>query len=491
MGANELLARIPKIDRLAGLPAVRSLIEVYGYAPVVTALRAVTAEVRGAARNGGEPFLAIADLAAWIGAQAGARLAAEARPSLRPAINATGVVLHTGLGRAVLPAAAARAVAAAAAGHSLLEIDPDTGERGDRLRHVAPLLRQLTGAEDALVVNNNAAAVSLAVAALAAGREVVIARGQLPEIGGSFRIPDVIRQAGARLVEVGATNRVRLADYAAALTPETALILRVHPSNYRIVGFTEEPPLAGLVELGARHGMAVMEDLGSGALIDLRRYGVAGEPTVGESVRAGAGVITFSGDKLLGGPQAGLVVGHAALLAPLKDHPLMRVVRCDKLALAALAATLRLYRDEAAAVHSIPTLQALTVTPQQLAGRARRLRRLARAEEFELRAERGLSQVGGGSLPGEELPTLLVVVQTATLSAAALAARLRQGDPAVFGRISRDRLLLDLRTVRDHEIPLLAAALRAVFAPDPPSTSQRARRRPAGPTAGGTPPRRG
>jgi L-seryl-tRNA(Ser) seleniumtransferase len=282
------------------------------------------------------------------------------------------------------------------------------------------------------------------------------------EIGGSFRIPDVITQAGARLVEVGTTNKVRIADYERALTEQTALILRVHPSNFRIVGFTEEPALDELVTLGHRRGIPVMDDLGSGALVDLTRLGLSAEPTVQASVRAGAGVITFSGDKLLGGPQAGLVVGQRSLLEPMKRHPLMRVLRVDKLVLAAMAATLRLYLDEDAALREIPTLQALTVPVQRLAQRARRLVRLARAEGVDARIEPGMSQVGGGSLPGEELPSRLVSVSIAGLSAQELAARLRTNEPPIFARVSRDRLLLDVRTVGDDEIPVVANALRRV-----------------------------
>jgi L-seryl-tRNA(Ser) seleniumtransferase len=458
------LTRLPKIDRLVARPEAKALIERHGYPVVLEALRSATAELRARALDGEAEARAAVDLAAEACRLAAERVAMQARPTLRRAINATGVVLHTGLGRAVLADAAAEAIAEVATAHSLLEIDPETGERGSRLAHVADLLRKLTGAEDGLIVNNNAAAVSLAIAALAAGREVVIARGQLVEIGGSFRIPDVIHQAGARLVEVGTTNKVRIADYEAAITDNTALLLRVHPSNFRIIGFTEEPPLAALVELGARRGLPVMDDLGSGALIDLSRYGLAAEPTVQESVRAGAAVITFSGDKLLGGPQAGLVAGRADLLASMRRHPLMRVLRVDKLTLAGMAATLRLYLDEAAALREIPTLQALTARPERLQARARRLRRLAAAPGLELKVERGRSQVGGGSLPGEELPTFLLSVAAEGRSAAALGLALRRADPPIFTRITRDRVLLDLRTIRDSELPLVADALRSLAA---------------------------
>jgi L-seryl-tRNA(Ser) seleniumtransferase len=302
--------------------------------------------------------------------------------------------------------------------------------------------------------------VFLAVSALASGKEVVISRGQLVEIGGSFRIPDVIRSAGARLVEVGTTNRARIADYAAGITGETALLMRVHPSNFRIIGFTEEPSLAELVALGRERAVPVLDDLGSGALIDLTRYGLTAEPTVQASVEAGADVITFSADKLLGGPQAGLVVGRRELIGRMKRHPLMRVLRPDKLTLAATEATLRLYRDEARALREIPTLAALAVQPEVIRARAERLKELLAALPLETELEAGKSQVGGGSLPGEELPTTLLTVRSEGIGTTELARRLRLGEPSVWGRIQRDRLLLDLRTVSESELDDLAAAIQ-------------------------------
>jgi L-seryl-tRNA(Ser) seleniumtransferase len=275
------------------------------------------------------------------------------------------------------------------------------------------------------------------------------------EIGGSFRIPDVIRSAGARLVEVGTTNRVRVADYAEAITDQTALILRVHPSNFRIVGFTEEASLEELTALGSQHGIPVLDDLGSGALVDLTRYGLVAEPTVHASLDAGAEVVTFSGDKLLGASQAGLIIGRREPLARLKRHPLMRVLRVDKLTMAALEATLRLYRDEAIAMREIPTLAALTAAPAELAARARRLQTGLESAPVEVTLEPGTSQVGGGSLPGEELPTTLVCLDPAGISAGELARRLRLGEPSIWGRVQRDRLILDPRTVRDEEIELI------------------------------------
>lgn len=454
-----LLRHIPKTDRVLMEPDVERLVETAGRTAVVDAVREATDSLRARIQRG-EVVPQNGDLLDALRRDVVARVEQAGRRTLRRAINATGVVLHTGLGRAVLSEAAAEAVSEAARSHSLLEVSAETGERGSRLDHIAPLLRELTGAEDALAVNNNAAAVFLGIGALAAGKEVIISRGQLVEIGGSFRIPDVIRSAGARLVEVGTTNKVRIEDYADAITPETALLLRVHPSNFRIVGFTEEPALEQMVALGRERGIPVMDDLGSGALIDLTRYGLTAEPTVHASVAAGAQVVTFSGDKLLGGPQAGLVIGAKEWIARMKRHPLMRVLRLDKMTLAALEATLRLYRDEARAMREIPTLAALSAPPETLRRRAGALADLLADLNLDVRLEEGISQVGGGSLPGEELPSTLVSLASPDVSAGELARRLRTGDPSVWGRVRKDRLLLDLRTVREEEIPELHQAIQ-------------------------------
>ena len=455
-----IFRQIPKVDRVLGEPEVIALVEQYGRARVVDAIRVATDDLRrDALRTGTLPQNGT--LLAELQDEVSRLLAAGSRRTLRRAINATGVVLHTGLGRAVLAQTAADAVAEVARNHSLLEVDTDTGERGSRLAHVSGLIRELTGAEDTLVVNNNAAAVFLAVSALAAGKEAIISRGQLVEIGGSFRIPDVIRSAGARLVEVGTTNRVRISDYRDAITEHTGLLLRVHPSNFRIVGFTEEASLEELTALGREHEIPVVDDLGSGALVDLTRYGLTAEPTVHASVQAGADVVTFSGDKLLGAPQSGLIIGSKELLGRMKRHPLMRVLRVDKMTMAGLEATLRLYRDEPAAIREIPTLAALTARPEVLRSRAERLAALLSGLPVEVTLEPGVSQVGGGSLPGEELPTTLVCVQCAQLSVVELARRLRTGEPSIWGRIQRGRLIFDLRTVHDEELAELATGLRA------------------------------
>lgn len=459
--ARDALRLIPSIDRLLAHPLIEELSHAYGRAPVVEALRAVTDAMRAGVLGGdGRALIEAGDVTVLVRERAEQRLREGARMSLRPAINATGVVLHTGLGRAVLAERAVLAVDAVARAHSVLEIDVATGERGSRQAHVRALLRELTGCEEALVVNNNAAAVLLAIATIATGGEVVIARGQLVEIGGAFRIPDVIRQSGARLVEVGATNKVRASDYERALTPETALLLRVHPSNFRIVGFTEEVPLPEMAALGRRLGLPVMDDLGSGALIDLTRYGLVAEPTVQESVRAGADVVTFSGDKLLGGPQCGLILGRKDLLERMSAHPLMRAFRVDKMTMAALEATLRLYRDEPTAIREIPTLRHLTVSRHELAARAAHLADALQGDGLRVTLETGQSQVGGGALPGEELPTTLVRLQPAAESAADLARRLRAHEPPIFTRVRQDSVWIDVRTVSDDEVAILIEALR-------------------------------
>jgi L-seryl-tRNA(Ser) seleniumtransferase len=368
------------------------------------------------------------------------------RPSPRRVLNATGVVVHTNLGRAPLALSARAAVAAAAEGYSNLELDLATGERGSRHDHVEALLREVTGAEAAMAVNNCAAAVLLAAAALAGpGREVVVSRGQLIEIGGGFRIPEVVAQAGARLVEVGTTNRTRLADYGAALGEHTGAILRAHPSNFRTLGFTEEVEIEALCSLGA----PVIDDVGSGVLADDLEL-LADEPAVRRSVLAGAAIVCFSGDKLLGGPQAGVMVGTRDAVQACRRHPLARAVRIDKLSLAALNATLALYRDPELARAELPVLAMLDVTPDVLEARARRL-----ADGCGGEVVASTAKVGGGALPLLELPGPAVAIDVA------LAEALRAGDPPVIGRISDGRLLLDVRTLTDDEADLAAAAVRA------------------------------
>jgi L-seryl-tRNA(Ser) seleniumtransferase len=433
---SDALRDLPPVDALAAqVDAPRAL--------AVAAARAVLAE-RRAELLGGAP--GDADLAA----RARAWVEAAERPRLRRVINATGVIVHTNLGRAPLAQAARAAVARAAEGYSNLELDLESGQRGSRHDHVAALLCSLTGAEAAMAVNNCAGAVLLAAAALAGpDREVVVSRGQLVEIGGGFRVPDVIAQAGARLVEVGTTNRTRRADYEAALGERTGAILRAHPSNFRQLGFVQEVEIEELCELG----VPVIDDVGSGVLADeIER--LRDEPPVRRSVRAGAALVCFSGDKLLGGPQAGLMVGRADAVAAARRHPLARALRLDKLGFAALEATLRLYRDPERARREIPVLAMLTADEAALRARAERLAAAIGPAAVIVAA---VARVGGGALPLLELPGPAVAV--GGVSPDDLAARLRAADPPVMARIEHDRLLLDPRTLADDEIALVARAL--------------------------------
>ncbi len=459
------LRRLPSVDALVRAFTARTAGDgetVPTATAVTSAARAVIGAARAAVQSGAPPP-AHADLLARLRE----RLETADRPHLKRVINATGVVVNTNLGRAPLSEAAVRAMAEVARGYSNLEYDLEAGTRGSRQAHVRDPLRALTGAEDALAVNNNAAAVLVALAALAAGREVIVSRGELVEIGGGFRVPDVMRQSGARLVEVGTTNRTRARDYAEAITAETALLLAVHPSNFRVVGFTETPPLAALAALARERGIALMYDLGSGSLGDTARWGLAHEPTPRESIAAGADVVCFSGDKLLGGPQAGLIVGRAALLERIARHPLMRAVRIDKLTLAALEATLRQHA-RGLATHEVPVWRALAAPLAALRRRAEAWAEALRAHGLAAVVVEGESTIGGGSLPGETLPTVLCAIQASDapdgLDAGALAARLRLGEPAVVARVSRDRLLLDPRTVQPSEDETLVCAVLAAAA---------------------------
>jgi L-seryl-tRNA(Ser) seleniumtransferase len=377
-------------------------------------------------------------------------------------INATGVVLHTNLGRAILARGAVEAVEQAAEGYSNLELDLESGRRGSRYVHCVALLRELTGAEDALVVNNNAAAVVLAVNTLALRREVVVSRGELVEIGGAFRIPEIVRRSGARLVEVGATNRTHGEDYERAIGARTAALLRVHRSNFRLSGYTAQVDTPSLAALAARHGLPLLEDLGSGLLIDPALLHLPNEPTPRQVLDAGADVVTMSGDKLLGGPQAGIIAGRRTLLRRMRRNPLCRALRVDKLTLAALEATLQAYRDPTQALARIPTLRALALAPDELHARATELAQHLVAAAVPAETRPGTSAVGGGAYPEVELPTTLVAI-VADLGANELAARLRGGEPPVVARIEGDRVVLDPRTIAAADAePLVQAVRRAV-----------------------------
>ncbi len=396
-----------------------------------------------------------------------AHLSVKAKRSLTRVINATGVVLHTNLGRSLLAREAQEAAVEAAASYVNLELDVATGQRGSRLVHVEGLLAKLTGAEAAIAVNNNAAAVLLVLDTFARGGEAIVSRGQLVEIGGSFRLPNIMEKSGCHLVEVGTTNKTYLSDYEEAISPATNLLLRVHTSNFKVVGFTADVPTADLVGLGRRYNIPVLDDLGSGCLIDLTAYGIPGEPTPQASVAAGADLVTFSGDKLLGGPQAGLVVGRRKLIDALRRNPLMRAIRLDKVMLAALEATLRLYAEGEARTR-VPVLAMLTASPTDLEARARSLAQAIRRGvsgvtkkgDVTVEVAEGTSPAGGGALPGVELPTRLVAIRSNRVSAAALEERLRLSQPPVLARIRQDQILLDPRTILEGDEDDVVQALR-------------------------------
>ncbi|MBI3098767.1 MAG: L-seryl-tRNA(Sec) selenium transferase [Planctomycetes bacterium] len=452
--AASLLRQLPSIDACLSDPEAAGLCSRHGREAFTDACRHVLDALRERIRRKGERADRLAEEVAIgkILAAAASRLSEAERPRLSRVINATGIVLHTGLGRAVLPEAAIEAISREQRGYSLLEVDGVTGERSQREQCVRDLLTRVSGAEAATVVNNNAAATLLALAALARGKEVIVSRGQCVEIGGAFRIPEVMAQSGARLVEIGTTNKTYLSDYESAITPDTGALLHVHTSNFRVVGFTAEVTVEELVALGRRRGLPVIDDLGSGSLLDPAALGVGDEPQVQRSVKAGSDVVCFSGDKLLGGPQAGILVGRKDVIATIRRHPLFRALRVDKLTLTALEATLNLYRDPERARRESPTWRMLTAPPDSIARRARRLARaISKIPGLKAECWPDVSQVGGGSLPGNDLPTTVVACLAARHPAQALADRLRTGRPPVFTRVKKDRVCLDPRTLLPGE----------------------------------------
>ena len=464
---------IPSIEQLRQRAAVRALEARFGAEATVGALRAAAAEARRALASG-----AGAEVVEGIEQATATQLAAAFRPSLAPVINATGVVLHTNLGRAPLAAVAIERVADVARGYSSLEYDVDRGARGRRDVHAEVLICRLTGAEAAVVVNNNAAATMIVLAALASGREVIVSRGELVEIGGGFRVPDVMAQSGATLREVGTTNKTRAADYAAAITEKTALILRVHPSNFTIQGFTERPVLAELVAIGKKFNLPVAEDLGSGNVSDTGSdrgsdpgsdtvsdpgsytgSDTVSDPTVAATIAAGVDVCCFSGDKLLGGPQAGIIVGRRSQIDRIRKHPLMRALRVDKMTYAALEATLAEYVAGRAQT-TVPVQRMLTMTAAEIRARADAVANAIRGNHgWRADVVKGASAIGGGSAPGVELPTWLVAIEKAGTTPDGLEVALRRQTPPIIARIERDRVLLDLRTVLPEQDSTLLACL--------------------------------
>lgn len=463
---NKYLRRLPKVDEVLDLPEVKQMSSAYPRNLIVDGVREIIEERRRLILSLPDKDLEeiepsaislVDSLEDWLKKQY--------TPSLKKLINATGVVIHTNLGRSILSESAIEAVVNAASNYTNLEFDLEKGSRGSRHSHVESILVRITGAEAGMVVNNNASAVFLALSTLSYGKEAIVSRGQLVEIGGSFRIPDVMRQSGTILREVGTTNKTYISDYRTAFNEETALLMKVHPSNFRIVGFTHEPALDEMVELSRELGIPIMEDLGSGVLIDLSLYGISYEPTVQESVRAGVDVITFSGDKLLGGPQAGLIVGKAEFIERMKKHPLARAVRIDKMTLAALEATLREYMDTEGVRRKNPTLRMIMTPGDELKARAEGIAKMVASglgKKFSVTTEPETSRVGGGSLPLAELPTTVVSIKYSQMSANAIEELLRRNDPPVIVRIKDDAIMLDPRTIQEGEEQEILMALKRV-----------------------------
>lgn len=456
---NDNRSSLPKMDLLLALPEILPLMERFGRQQVRATARAVLDQLREIIARQQQPDLSLPAITKMIGQ----RLQKESESGLKKVINASGVVIHTNLGRSPLPDAARERLLQTAWGYSNLEFDLQRGERGERYSHVDDLICELTGAEAALVVNNNAAAVLLCLTALAAQREVIVSRGELVEIGGSFRIPEVMRQGGAMLVEVGTTNRTHARDYSQAITEQTAMLMKVHTSNFAQVGFTAETDVEELAGIAHGAGLLLYVDAGSGCLLDLEQYGIAGEATIQSYLKRGADLVSFSGDKLLGGPQAGIIAGRQGLINQLKKHQLLRALRIDKLTLAALQETLLLYRDPQKLLATVPTLRMLTISLAEIEQKAERIMQELRKllpDQIELKLQDGNSAPGGGSLPLIQLPTRLIELHIPSVTASRLEVLLRNTSPPVVGRIRNDCFLLDVRTLAEAETPLLAAAIK-------------------------------
>jgi L-seryl-tRNA(Ser) seleniumtransferase len=450
--------KLPAVNDVLAAPALRDLAGRHAHDEIVRAVRAELSDLRGLLAKG-EPLNGRLEVDS-VAARAASRLAETFRPKLVGVINATGVVLHTNLGRAPVALEAARAAERAAAGYLNLELDLATGKRSSRQDAVREWVCRLTGAESATAVNNNAAATVIVLRALCQGKEVIVSRGQLVEIGGSFRIPEIMLVSGAVLREVGTTNITRAGDYARAITPNTAALLQVHTSNYRISGFTAAPGLDELVALGRQHNVAVIDDVGSGALVDFARFGLTGEPLARRSIEAGVDLVLFSGDKLMGGPQCGIIAGKKVWIDRIEKDPLMRAFRLDKMTLAALEATLRLYLNEERALADVPVLRMLATPLEELRARAVALAEMLNAlPGVTAAAAEDRAYVGGGSLPDQTMPAWVVRLEAAGLSEGRLAERLRAGQPTVMPRLKDGRVLLDVRTVFAEQEPALVEAV--------------------------------
>jgi len=464
-GPQDLLRHIPAVEAVLQEGSLSGWLECAPRRVVVDGVRAAVAETRELilkSKCGGADE---AKIRATVLGLADRNIRREMTPHYRKVINATGIILHTGLGRAVLPRTALDQICQELTGYSLLQASISTGARDKRDGRIEALLKQLTGCEAATIVNNNSAATSIVLNTVAKGREVIVSRGQLVEIGGSFRLPDVMEASGVKLVEVGTTNKTHARDYERAITENTAAIMRVHPSNYKILGFTSEVPLADLEKIAHSRGLVLIDDVGAGSLIDFSRFGFAYEPTLIDSVASGADVITASADKLIGGCQGGIVLGKEAIIEAVRKNPLARIVRVDKLTLTALEATLRLFLDEATALQEVPTLRMLGRPLADITAQAERIATAinAKAPTVTVHTVDGFSQMGSGSLPGQDIPTKLVTIRSDERRPDDIARRLRAGEPPVFARIQDDAVLLDPRTVLEGEEDSLVAAVSAAL----------------------------
>ncbi|WP_353684145.1 L-seryl-tRNA(Sec) selenium transferase [Thermodesulfovibrio sp. 3907-1M] len=455
MDKAKVLREIPSVDRILKNEKIKALLKDYSYSMVRESVRNVIDSLRTKVLKGSFSEINEESLIEEI------KNSLNKRYSLQPVINATGVVIHTNLGRAILPQEAIKHVVEIAQSYSNLEYDLEMGKRGKRYAHIIDAVKKIVNVEAAVVVNNNAGAVFLSLNTLAHGKEVVVSRGELVEIGGSFRIPDVMAQSGAILREVGTTNKTRLSDYERAINENTALLLKVHRSNFKITGFTEEVSVKELCELGKQRGIPVMVDLGSGCFIDLKKYGFYGEPSVQEVVDEGADIVTFSGDKLLGGAQAGFIIGRSAIIERISKNPLMRALRVDKLTLSALEATLMLYLDEKEAIEKIPTLRMILEPPEKIKKRAAKILKMFKKHGIEAMLREDVSMPGGGSLPESGVRTYVVAIKTDKPDE--FSEKLRQTQPPVIGRIKDDFVIFDARTIQEREIPLLVKAVKQIM----------------------------
>lgn len=465
-----IFRNLPSVSQLLENPQLKQMVETVNHNVVVDGVRSFLDELREQVGNAAEEVSipSANELAEKIADW----LKSEEKPYLRPVINGTGIILHTGLGRAPLSRDALDAISEISEGYASVEVDLKTGDRGQRIKSVERLLCELTGAEAAAVVNNNAAATMLTLSAIASGTEVIVSRGQLIEIGGSYRLPDVMECSGAKLREVGTTNKTHLADYERAISEETGALLKVHPSNFEVVGFTKTVSTRELVQLASRHNLPVIDDVGSGALIDFSQFGLMDEPVVGESIKDGADVVLFSGDKLIGGPQCGIIIGKRKYIDKVLKNPLMRAMRVDKMTLAALAATLRAYRNPESAQQEIPILRMLSMPIENLHLRAdkiaKQISHLPSVGTCDIVEDQAM--LGGGSLPTQKIPTWCIAISTPDQSINSLANRLRQSNPSVIGRVQKDRLFIDMRTVQPSQDADLVAVFEAIDKKTEPGT---------------------